>query len=75
MDRRLVYGGPSPPLFPRAWSTRTGFMHGWPARGVSPVSSPVAYTPVVSSLVHVSFARHLGGACELREASAGTVVF
>ena len=39
MDRRLVYDGPSPPLFPWAWSTSTGFMRGWPARGVFPCFS------------------------------------
>ena len=39
MDRRQVYGGPSPPFFFQAWFMYSGCTRGWPARGVFPYFS------------------------------------
>ena len=39
MDRRLVYGGPSPPFVSLAWSMYSECTCRWPARGVFPYFS------------------------------------
>ena len=49
MDRRLVYGGPSPPFFPQAWSMCTGCRRVRPARKDSSASLLDVFPPVVCS--------------------------